>query len=105
MLTITAYPRLIAPMDLRPFLLGSVRYGPILFLQPLLDRGGALFIRLLRGLLGGEAPTLEIGADRSNRHPNPILKLNDLLHRLTCPQGKGEFQLIRGVVGDQLLNP
>ncbi len=56
MLPITAYPRLIAAMNLRLFLLGSLRHGHILFVEPVLDCGWALFIGVLHRLLGG-APT------------------------------------------------
>lgn len=49
-------------------------------------------------------PAGGIGANRPDRQPKPIHDLNDLLHWLTSRQGKGELQLIRGVIADQLLN-
>ncbi len=90
-MTVTTDPRFIAPMNLRLFLLGLGRNGHVVFGQPLVDGGRALFIRLFHGFLGREAPPLEGGADRANRQPSPILRMNDFLHGLTGPQGKGEF--------------
>lgn len=49
-------------------------------------------------VLYGQSPALQILADGTNGHNNPISLLNQLTHIVPCPQATFEFQLIRSSI-------
>ena len=90
----------ITPEDLRIFLLRPGVDGRILLLQSALNRFRLLLNCLPGWPLHGKAPPLEIHPHSPYGHLNAILLLDQLPHRIPCPQAAFHLQLIRILVGD-----
>src|ERR1700747_1373051 len=73
--------------------LGSNR--GIFFLQPFPHRRRILFIRSAHRLLRGPTPAPQIASHRPHRNLHLELSRQQLLHRFSGPQRKGQAQLIR----------
>src|SRR4030042_2248977 len=95
---IGAQPHLIAPIYQALFHPGLLLNRRITFLQPLLDRLRALLIGPPNWLLRRETPTSQIPAHRPDREPHAKSLLNQPRYRLSSPQIKREFQLVRVMV-------
>src|ERR1700746_4030539 len=73
--------------------LGSNR--GIFFLQPFPHRRRILFVRSAHRLLRGQTPGPQIASHRPHRNLHLELSRQQLLHRFSGPQRKGQAQLIR----------
>ena len=98
MLTVVAYPGLIAPVDLCLLGLGLCLDLGVTLIQPLLNRLGILLISPPDGLLGRKAPAFQVLTDRADRHRDSGLLLDQFHHGLAGPQGMVQFQLIGSLV-------
>src|SRR6266481_298564 len=73
--------------------LGSNRW--IFFLQPFPHRRRILFVRSAHRLLRGQTPGPQIASYRPHRNLHLELSRQQLLHRFSGPQRKGQAQLVR----------
>src|ERR1700758_3039206 len=67
----------------------------IFFLQPFPHRRRILFVRSSHRLLRGQAPGPQIASHRPHRNLHSKLSRQQLLYRFSCPQRKGQAQLVR----------
>src|SRR5512133_3627620 len=95
---------LVAPMDISLFLLGAGLYLGIDRLLPLRHHFWILFVSALGRLLRGESPTLQVIGDRPQGQVFVSMLLDRQPNGLTGPEGKSKFQLVRGLVHQQLLD-
>src|ERR1019366_9128232 len=96
--------RLIAPVDLRLFLLGPLLDGGVGLLQPLAYFFGILILGVAARLLGGVAPALEVLPHGSHRHVDAVLLGDQFRYRLAGPQRRSDPQAFRVLVVEQLLD-
>jgi hypothetical protein len=88
-------PRLFAPVNRRSFFLRPRDNEGIIRLQPFLYHLRVLLVGALDRFLLGKAPTFEILlSNRSNRHLDTKLLLDQQPHSIPCPQGKDKLKLL-----------
>lgn len=102
-LAIRAQACFIAPLDLSFLFFCLSSNGWVLFIQPSLYRNRFLFIGSKQLILRAKTPAFQILAHCSNRHLNSKKLKHRLSHGFSCPQRKGEFELIRSMVSYGLL--
>ncbi len=100
-LVIGAQPHLIPPVDRGSALFRQAPDGGVLRGKPPADRRGVLLEGPAAGLLGREAPPLQVPADRPDRELEATLLPDELLHRLAGPEGEGQAQLVGTAAHDQ----
>lgn len=103
MLAVATDTRFVAPVNLRPFILGALGNARVTFLEPSFHQFRFLLVGLLQRLLRCETPAFKILADRPNRHIDLETTMDQLLHRRPCPECKGQLELVRHLLADQLL--
>src|SRR6266481_524689 len=94
-LMVRTQPHLIQPMNLRLKLSRQFSNRWIFFLQPFPHRGRILFIRSAHRLLRGQTPGAQIASHRPHRNLQIKFSRQQLLHRFSGPQRKGQAQLVR----------
>ena len=92
--------RLVTPVNDRAFGLGPGGNRRIGVIQPLLDLHRVLFQRPLHRPLRGVAPAQQVFAHGAYRHLDVEQGLDQLHHRPTVPQGKGQAQLLGILAND-----
>jgi len=100
-LVIRSHSHFIAPVYLGTLLTRLASDGGVVVFQPVLDRFWVLLVGSTQGLLGREAPSLQITSNRPDRHRNTVSSLYQLPNSLSGPQDKRHFQLIGTTVGNQ----
>jgi len=75
----------------------------ILLVKPLLDTLRLLLIGSFHRLLRGESPPMKILSYCSNRKVHPIMLGNRFLYGFSCPQSKGQFQLVGRFIHEHTL--
>lgn len=93
-MTITAQAGFIASVNLAALGLGAPLDLRVLGLQPALYRLGLLLIGALQWSLRGITPTLEIFADRSDRHLKTTVQSDQGLYCIPHPERESELQLV-----------
>src|SRR5271167_1767065 len=100
-LMIRTQPHLVQPMNLRPILSCPGSNRGIFFLQPSPHRHRILFIRSSHRLLRGQSPSPQVPPHRPHRNLQTEAPRQQLLHRLSSPQGEGQAQLVGTPTDDQ----
>src|SRR5918992_1809925 len=95
-------PHLIAPVDLRPFLLGLFLDLRVLLQKPAPYRSWVLFISTAGWLLGSKAPPLEVSPHRPLGERQAQPPLDQFPYCLSSPEKKGQPQLVWRVAAHQL---
>lgn len=103
-LMVGTHSHFVAPVDLGTFCAGLSANHRVLLLQPALHCLRILLVGAAQRFLRCKAPVFQIATGRPDRNSNGISLFDQLAYSLTCPQGKGQLQLIRTSVGNQTDN-
>lgn len=104
MLAVIADSGFIAPVDLSAFLLGTLGDLRILLFDPAPHSLGILLVVTSGRALSSKAPTLQTLPAGSLGKPYPVTLLNQIADCSACPQREWHLELVRGLVGNHVLN-